>query len=104
MRNKIKTLLMVFALTFGLSVGAVGCAGNCEHTYADEVIAPTCVEGGIPYTPARNAAILFRMRKRMLWVTIINRPSSRRLVRIRAIPCMRVRAATSRIGIMKSTN
>ncbi len=46
MGNKIKTLLMVFALTFGLSVGAVGCAGNCEHTYADEVIAPTCVEGG----------------------------------------------------------
>lgn len=46
MRNKIKTLLMVFALAFGFSVGIVGCSGECNHTYTDEVIAPTCVEGG----------------------------------------------------------
>ena len=46
MRNNIKMWLMVVALTFGLSVGVVGCAGNCEHTYTDKVIAPTCVEGG----------------------------------------------------------
>lgn len=46
MKSKVKSLLAVFAVAFGLIVGVVGCSGECEHTYTDKVVDPTCSGGG----------------------------------------------------------
>lgn len=50
MKNKVKSLLMVLTVAFGLFVGVVGCSGECEHTYTDKVVAPTCDGGGVYLT------------------------------------------------------
>lgn len=46
MKNRAKFLLVVFAVALGLSACFIGCSGDCEHTYTDKVIAPTCTEAG----------------------------------------------------------
>lgn len=46
MKIKVKSLLMVLAAAFGLSFGLAACSGECDHTYKDEVVAPTCTEAG----------------------------------------------------------